>query len=515
MENKGFNWLKIAIEVLVIFIFVLILVWIFPMPGKNTNSNYDENFETFRNTAKNYFTVDRLPKNVGDTVRMSLDEMIQKNIIRELKDEKGNSCDVSKSYVLVSKISDTNYQLRVELSCGNETDYVLDTIGCYDTCNYVTDNNNNTNNGNGNNGYKTTTNTTTSGTIVQYRYKTQRVVKHVSYKCDEGYALNGTKCVKLKGTSIAATAQYSEEKDVYMDPVIAAGPMKTIYADPIIKDGGETASCPEKEGYFYNNSRDLCVKPGSSYNATKHTKTVDDSYSYDATGTTKYTSWEYKYTQKYESKKYDSDTTKYEKTGEGYELRCPDGTTNCECPKNVYVYTYRVYTRSKYTEYSCPNGGSLSGSKCYVSASHNEDYYTCDNGGKLDGTKCYIDEKTKKPTKDREKIYTCPEGYESSGSDINLTCYKQVPTDGKAYCSDSSYTYNEKTNKCVKHINKEFIGYKCPTGYQLDGDKCYKSGETVDARKWTKCIVITTYTWNSNANLAGWTKTGETRTINK
>lgn len=510
MENKGFNWLKIAIEVLIIFIFVLILVWIFPMPGKNTNSNYDENFETFRSAAKSYFTVDKLPKNVGDTVRMSLDEMIEKNIIRELKDEKGKSCDVSKSYVLVSKISDTNYQLRVELSCGNETDYVLDTIGCYDTCNYTngsTTNNQNTNNSN--NGY-TNTNTTinTSGTITQYRYKTQRVVKQVSYKCDEGYVLNGTKCVKSKGSAISATVQYSEEKDVYMKAEIPVGPTNIFYDDPIIEDGAKTASCPEKDGYYYDKSRDTCVKAAYSYNATPHTKTVDDSY--DASATTKYTNWAYSKTITSTSAKNSTDTTKYELTGTSSKYVC-NGPS--DCPGLVITYTYKVYTRTTYTEYYCPNDGTLNGSRC--NKSHTETYYTCDNGGDLDGTKCKVKEKTKEPTRGVEKIYTCPEGYTSVGSDMNLTCYKEVPTNGTPYCTDASYTYNKNLNKCVKHINKEIIGYTCPKDYQLVGDKCYKSGEEVNAKKWTKCIVITTYTWNSSTNLAGWTKTGETRTINK
>lgn len=497
MENNRINWLKIIIEVLIIFVFAIILVWIFPMPGKNTKSNYDENFETFRNTAKNYFTVDRLPKNVGDSVRLSLEEMINKNIIRELKDENGKSCDVTKSYVLVSKVSDTNYQLRVELSCGNETDYVLDTIGCYDTCKYETDKKVNNNiPSNNSNEYKNTTNTKV-GTIVQYRYMTQRVVKEVSYKCEDGYALNGTKCVKLRGLSVAATAQYSEDKDIYMEPITVKGPTKVIYDKYLVKDGRTTAACPS--GFSYNKATDSCEKA-----ANKHTRTIDDSYSYAGTPITKYSAWAFSRTTTSTAALKSNDTTKYEVTNTASKYVC----NAKECPGVVVTYTYNVYTRTKYVSYECPNGGNPSGSNCYVSGSHNEDYYSCDNDGTLSGTIC----KTT-PKKDVEKIYYCPDGYQSSGSDMNLVCFKEIPTNDTYYCSDASYSYNDKLHKCVKHIDKEFIGYKCPTGYQLDGDKCYKSGETVDAKKWTKCIVITTYTWNSSTSLSGWTKTGETRTI--
>ena len=55
--------------------------------------------------------------------------------------------------------------------------------------------------------------------------------------------------------------------------------------------------------------------------------------------------------------------------------------------------SYKAYTNSSSGYYTCPNGGELVGSRCYVTSSGSS-YdakiinYTCPNGGYLSGTMC-------------------------------------------------------------------------------------------------------------------------------
>ena len=53
---------------------------------------------------------------------------------------------------------------------------------------------------------------------------------------------------------------------------------------------------------------------------------------------------------------------------------------------------------------------------------------------------------------------------------------------------------------------------KCDSGYKLEGDKCNKYSTTkINATKTTSKKTV--YKWSKSESLSGWTKTGETRTI--
>ena len=109
--------------------------------GSNGNavvydSKYIENINAMKAVAKSYYTVDRLPENVGDTKQLTLSEMVEKKLIFRFADKNNNYCDEESSKVVITKNSNTNYLMRVELNCGDQKDYILETIGCYDVCAY-------------------------------------------------------------------------------------------------------------------------------------------------------------------------------------------------------------------------------------------------------------------------------------------------------------------------------------------------------------------------------------------
>ena len=100
------------------------------------DSKYIENINAMKAVAKSYYTVDRLPENVGDTKSLTLSEMVEKKLIFRFADKNNNYCDEESSKVVITKNSNTNYLMRVELNCGDQKDYILETIGCYDVCAY-------------------------------------------------------------------------------------------------------------------------------------------------------------------------------------------------------------------------------------------------------------------------------------------------------------------------------------------------------------------------------------------
>jgi hypothetical protein len=135
---------------LLIVILLLLLVWIFPTNSsiqKLLNSNkeeteefsnyFQENINLLKDIAESYFTLERLPQNEGDKVKITLGEMLEKKLLVNLSDDKGKMCSTDNTYVEVTK-KKTEYEMKIYLSCGDDEDYVIVYLGCYDYCsNYV------------------------------------------------------------------------------------------------------------------------------------------------------------------------------------------------------------------------------------------------------------------------------------------------------------------------------------------------------------------------------------------
>lgn len=148
-ENSNFSIKNVIVQFLFVALFVFILIWLFPLKSDlsklKTTSNdnkdlsvlvdriFNENIIAMKEAAKSYYTLERLPKNVGDKVKMTLGEMLDKKIILPFKDKNGNACDLTASYVEVTKY-DTEYLMKVNLKCGKEENYLLVYMGCYDYC---------------------------------------------------------------------------------------------------------------------------------------------------------------------------------------------------------------------------------------------------------------------------------------------------------------------------------------------------------------------------------------------
>ena len=156
-KKDGFSLKDVAIQVLIIVLFVFILIWLFPtksyvdkLASNSTNSGsisdisdqyitnavFIENMKTLRETAKDYYSLEKMPTEIGNDhkVGITLKEMLEKKLILPLMDSEGKSCHATDSYVEVVKTSSKEYTMTINLTCGEMSDYIIIYLGCYDYC---------------------------------------------------------------------------------------------------------------------------------------------------------------------------------------------------------------------------------------------------------------------------------------------------------------------------------------------------------------------------------------------
>ena len=134
-ENKIIFIRDLVIKIFLILLFVFLLTLIFPTPNLTPlyNRIFNDNIQTMKDAAENYFTKERMPEKVGDTSKLTLKQMMDKKLVLPFLDKNGKECDLEKSYVEVTK-KKNEYELKVYLKCGNESNYIIEPIGCYNFC---------------------------------------------------------------------------------------------------------------------------------------------------------------------------------------------------------------------------------------------------------------------------------------------------------------------------------------------------------------------------------------------
>ena len=497
-KNPGFNIKDVIIKAIFLVLFILLLVWLFPkVPNmKPFYSNvFRENIKYMQDAAESYYTTDKLPKNVGDTAEMTLQDMIDKNLILPFVDEDGNSCDTKKSYVEVKK-NKNDYTLKVNLVCPNEENYVEKTLGCYQYCEDGNCQNSDTKN-----------NEEKPLTAIEYQFK-QTGSKDVSYyTCPDGGTLTNGIC------NIYTT-------DTYKATVI------TTKGEEYCKDGGELKNgrCYKVETTKYKAS----VREGVYYcpdggRLNGDTCYVDRSSSYDATevlscpngGSLQGTKCIVEHTSSGSS--YDASV----------RYTCPNGGslsgTTCKVsgtPEQSYGATPSYY---------CPNGGTISGSTCRVSGTSEESYsatpnYYCPNGGTISGSTCRISGSSSSSSYDASRTLSCPNGGKLQGSKCVISgsyTYKATKSNGEKYCPNGGdlsgdYCVVTKTTDYKANVTDGKTTKTCPNGGSLKDDGlCYvnKLSKSYKATLNTRKQYYTNYKWSREESLPGWVRTGETRQV--
>ena len=168
------SWLKIVGITVLIAVVIIIICLLYPKKDNTmlTQQTYINNITLMKDAGFEYFSGSHLPKEIGDSERISLDEMLARNLLPEFLDEEGNSCNVANSYIEATKTLDNEYEMSVYLSCNNKSDYIVTSISdveCVD-CNVIVndDTNNNSSNNNSNSSGSTNTSRDNSTTRPSY-----------------------------------------------------------------------------------------------------------------------------------------------------------------------------------------------------------------------------------------------------------------------------------------------------------------------------------------------------------
>ncbi len=140
-EEKKFSWTNLFIKIIIVVIFILFTIWLLSLSTKGmsnslnvlTDNIFSENIDKMKDVGQSYFTTERLPKKVGDIKTLTLEKMYDKKLLLELKDKKGNACSAKNSYVSIEKL-ENEYQMKVYLECGEDSDYIIVIMGCYNYC---------------------------------------------------------------------------------------------------------------------------------------------------------------------------------------------------------------------------------------------------------------------------------------------------------------------------------------------------------------------------------------------
>ena len=531
-RGSRFSILDIVVKLIFAALFIFILVWLFQKNVPNMAPFYSnvfrENIKYMQEAGESYFTDDKLPKEIGQSNKISLADMFDKKLVLPFVDEDGNSCNQYDSYVSVTK-TDNGYELKTNLVCNKESNYTIKILGCHNYCKDAL-----------------CSKTCSVEQITEYKYK--KLSNVTTYKCPSGYKKDGKYCVKRnlidskaatktntttkvdvidakkvydngtkKQVDVIKTKNYASYERVYIDPIKVVSEGTTtrtkVYVNPI-KSTTSGSTSTTKEAYSCQKTKTV----RESYNCTKYktdkqctTKYKKEAYSCNCS--TKYVGGVYKTSCNtcYKSVPYQSCSD----VNKAYTDTCYRDVTKTYTDT---CYRNKTTTTPGSTTYSCPSyaegsEGSGANLKCYYyqeTSTAGSVSYKCPS--KADGStgsgsnlKCYYLEKVS-----NGYSYKCPsKANYSTGSGKNLRCY--VVTNGSYHyeCTEKGYKLDGKY--CKKTITETSTTKKCDSGYKLEGNKCNKYSTTkINATKTTSKKTI--YKWSKSENLSGWTKTGETRT---
>jgi conjugal transfer mating pair stabilization protein TraN len=150
--------------------------------------------------------------------------------------------------------------------------------------------------------------------------------------------------------------------------------------------------------------------------------------------------------------------------------------TTYTCPgsqwQNYNNICYNTLTQTaSVSGYSCPNGGTLSGTNCVTSNIANPTVaYACPSGGTLSGTTCQISNSSAASVS-----YNCPSGFALSGA----TCTQQQSQNAAVSFSCSTGFVLSGSSCSRENVISADVGYSCPANFTLNGSTCSQTQTSV------------------------------------
>lgn len=160
-KKEKFDWKGLIVKIFIILAVLILFLMIFPLGGKkkdNYSDDFKDNLTKLKDVGGSYFDKDNLPSEVGDSIKVSLKDLINNKKIDALKVGK-TTCNEDDSYIKIVKKS-KGYELETTLICGSEKNTSYSYLGCIDNCEEET----------------TTTTTTTTTTIKKITTSTSKII---------------------------------------------------------------------------------------------------------------------------------------------------------------------------------------------------------------------------------------------------------------------------------------------------------------------------------------------------
>ena len=472
-DERRINVVKVLLKLIVVVLVILFSAWIVTKICSNNNpinsdklvdQVFQDNLNRMKEVGISYFTLERMPKNVGDKEKITLQDMYDKKLILEVRDEENNLCSDTDSYIEVEKYND-EYQMKVNLSCSNRKDYIIVVMGCYNYCkneicekqeqDVITDS--------GNDGQQ--------NTVIEYEYYKATNGKWTDWSAWSAWQktyLEPTEYRKVETKVVQEDYTYEStiEEDEYADVIIGCPSGYSLNSEgtKCKKISNETTNpvCPTISGYTLYNQDGFTCKYKSNTTANPVCPTISGYTLYNQDGFTC---------------KYKSNTTVKPvcPTISGYTLYNQDGFT-CKYKSNTTV-SQVCPSLNGYTIISDQSSGWTCVYKKYLSQGQGLSVpqntstriyefvttaliHDCDTCSYYSGVIYNIFAR-------KTQSAVCPSGYTKIGN----SCVK---TKTKTATCPSGY---EKINNTCKKVYYKSIIKSCPTGFTLTNEtnqRCYK-----------------------------------------
>ena len=458
-DERRINIVKVLLKLIVVVLVILFSAWIVTKICSNNNpinsdklvdQVFQDNLNRMKEVGISYFTLERMPKNVGDKEKITLQDMYDKKLILEVRDEENNLCSDIDSYIEVEKYND-EYQMKVNLSCSNRKDYIIVVMGCYNYCkneicekqeqDVITDSDNGSQ----------------QNTVIEYEYYKATNGKWTDWSAWSAWQktyLEPTEYRKVETKVVQEDYTYEStiEEDEYADVIISCPSGYSLNSEgtKCKKISNETTNpvCPTISGYtLYNQDGFTC-----KYKSNTTVSQVCPSLNGYTIISNQSSGWTCVY-------------KKYLSQGQG--LSVPQNTStriyefvttalihDCDTCSYYSGVIYNIFAR-KTQSAVCPSGYTKIGNSCVKTKTNTA---TCPSGYTKIGNSC---------VKTKTNTATCPSGYTKIGN----SCVK---TKTKTATCPSGY---EKINNTCKKVYYKSIIKSCPTGFTLTNEtnqRCYK-----------------------------------------
>ena len=497
-DERRINIVKVLLKLIVVVLVILFSAWIVTKICSNNNpinSNklvdqvFQDNLNRMKEVGISYFTLERMPKNVGDKEKITLQDMYDKKLILEIRDEENNLCSDTDSYIEVEKYND-EYQMKINLSCSNRKDYIIVVMGCYNYCkneicekqeqDVITDSDNDSQ----------------QNTVIEYEYYKATNGKWTDWSAWSAWQktyLEPTEYRKVETKVVQEDYTYENtiEEDEYADVIISCPSGYSLNSEgtKCKKISNETTNpvCPTISGYTLYNQDGFTCKYKSNTTANPVCPTISGYTLYNQDG----------FTCKYKSNTTVSQVCpslngytiisnqssgwtcvykKYLRQGQG--LSVPQNTStriyefvttalihDCDTCSYYSGVIYNIFVR-KTQSAVCPSGYTKIGNSCVKTKTNTA---TCPSGYTKIGNSC---------VKTKTNAATCPSGYEK----INNTCKKVYYKSIIKSCPTGFTLTNETNQRCYKKVTsvitmhdvRDVTYYRYATREYINGTIDYK-----------------------------------------